>query len=86
MKFVTNFLNNLLKIIKTLCSREDLNSGFLHTMANKIPRCLKVKRQWKQIALQWAENALYRETVEMLLQRNSELELIKLHYSGGLLQ
>jgi hypothetical protein len=50
-----------------------------------MPRHLKVKRQWKQIALQWAGSAVYQETVEMPLQHNRELALSKQHYSGGLL-
>jgi hypothetical protein len=64
----------MLEIIKTLFSRGDLNSGSLHTTVNKIPRPLKVKIQWRE--------ALYRETVAMLLQINSELALSDPRYSG----
>lgn len=38
-----------------------------------------------QIALQRARNALYRETVQMLLQCSSKLGLREQRYSGGLL-
>jgi hypothetical protein len=44
-----------------------------------------IKREWKQIAVQRAGRALYRETVERLLQRNSELALSEPRYGGGLL-
>jgi hypothetical protein len=50
----------MLEIIKTLFSRGDLNSVSLHTTANKLPRPLKVKIQWKQMALQRAGNAIPR--------------------------
>jgi hypothetical protein len=50
-----------------------------------MPRCLKLKRQCKQIALHQAGRALYPEMVEMLLQRNNELALSKPCYRGGLL-
>jgi hypothetical protein len=50
-----------------------------------IHRRLKVKRQWKHTVLQRVGSALYRETVEMLLQRNSEVVVSEPHYSRGLL-
>jgi hypothetical protein len=75
--------NNILKIIKMLCSRGDFNSGSLHTTAKYIPLLLKVKRQDKQMMLQWVGSTLYQEMVEMLLQCNSELPLSKPRYGGG---
>jgi hypothetical protein len=72
----------MLEIIKTLCSRGDLNTGSLHTTAKYMHRRFKVKTQWKQIALQWAGSALYRERVKMLLQRNKELAPSEPRYNG----
>jgi hypothetical protein len=46
---------------------------------------LKVRRQWKQTALQRAGMEPYRGTVEMLLQRNTVLALSEPRYSWGLL-
>jgi hypothetical protein len=67
-----------------LCSRGDLNSESLHTIGTYLPRRLKVKRQWTQ-RYNGQESTLYRDTVEMLLQCNSELALTDLRYSEGLL-
>jgi hypothetical protein len=75
----------MLQIIKTLCSHGGFKFRICAHYRELIQRCLKVKRQWKQTELERAGNAPYRETVQMLLQRNSEFALSEPRYGGGLL-